>query len=123
MKPQHKRLSRMLGYCLCLDTPEAWHGFSLAATLSLSRQERVSLAFAALNALEADDAEMTAAAVIGATGAPLPPFLGGMDDARSWASWASHSELKAYALACFEAMTPKDQAAFYAHIGTVEVAA
>lgn len=123
IQPQHKRMSRMLGYCLTVEAPTAWHGFSFVAAARLSRFERVSLAFAALNAVDADDAEMTAAAVIGSAGDPLPCFLGGMEDARIWASWASRSELKAYALACFEAMTPKDQAAFFRHIGSVEVKA
>jgi hypothetical protein len=36
---------------------------------------------------------------------------------------ASRRELKAYALAAFGAMGPKDQAAFFQHINAVEVAA
>ena len=66
---------------------------------------------------------MTAAASIGAAGAPLPPFLCGMDEARAWASFATSSEVKAYALAAFEAMRPKDQAAFFRLISEMEVAA
>lgn len=123
MQARHKRMSRVLGYCLTLDTPEGWRDFSLIAMARMSPRERVSLAFAALNTLETDVAELTAAAVTGAAGDPLPAFLGGMEGARSWAAWASRSELKAYALACFEAMAPKDRAAFYRRIGTVEVAA
>lgn len=123
MKPEHKRMSRMLGYCLTLDTPEAWAGFRFVSQVRLTEGERAMLAYFALTSLAPDHVEMTAAAVIGAAGDPLPPFLGGMEDARFWASWASPNELKAYALACFEAMEPKDQAAFYRHIGAMEVAA
>ena len=68
-------------------------------------------------------AAIRTAASIGSAGAPLPPFLGGMDEARSWASYASRFELKAYALASFEAMSAKDQAAFFQHISEMEVAA
>ena len=116
-------MSRMLGFSLMLGDPEAWAGFSLMARLRLSVFERAGLAVAALKSLPEDHAMMTAAAVFGAAGEPLPAFLGGMDDARSWAAMASLEELKAYALAAFEAMPQRDQAAFYRHIGTMEVAA
>lgn len=123
IKPEHKRMSRTLGYCLALGTADAWDGFSFVAAVRLSETERASLAFAALNALELDNAELTAAASIGSAGIPLPAFLGEMRDARHWASYASPSELKAYALAAFEAMSPSDQAAFLRHISEVEIAA
>lgn len=123
MKPEHKRMSRMLGYCLTLGTADSWSGFSFVAASRLSDTERAALAFSALNSLELDHAETTAAASIGSAGAPLPPFLGGMDEARFWASCASRSERKAYALASFEAMSAKDQAAFFRHISKMEVAA
>ena len=113
--PAHALMCRMLGYCLTLETPDAWKGFSFVASLRLTPNERAALAFAALNSLEPDEAEMTAAAVVGSAGAPLPPFLGGMDEARLWASYATLSELKAYTLAAFEAMQAKDQAAFLAY--------
>ncbi|NUB42872.1 hypothetical protein GEU84_000610 [Fertoebacter nigrum] len=51
-----------------------------------------------------------------AMGSPLPVFLSAMDDARWWASFATPPELKAYALACFEAMRPKVRVAFLAHV-------
>lgn len=123
MKPEHKRMSRMLGYCLTLGTAEAWSGFKFVATARLAETERASLAFAALRSLRPHHAELTAAASIRSAESPLPPFLGGMDEARLWASYASRSELKVYALACFEAMSGGDQAAFFRHIGEVEVAA
>ncbi|MFC3060375.1 hypothetical protein [Paenirhodobacter populi] len=116
-------MSRMLGYTLTLGTPDAWSDFRFVAVARMTKAERAMLACSALTSLDADTAAMTAAAAIGATGSPLPAFLGGMDDARSWASWASRNELKAYALAAFEAMTPKDQAAFFHHISNIEVAA
>lgn len=116
-------MSRMLGYCLTLGTADAWSDFSFVAAVRLSETERAALAFAALNSLDLDQAEATAVASIGCAGAPLPPFLGGMDEARFWASYASRSELKAYALASFEAMSAKDRAAFCRHIREMEVAA
>jgi hypothetical protein len=115
IKPEHKRMSRMLGCTLTLGTREGWHGFSVVAAACMSANERSALAFAALNSLELDQAEATAAASIGAAGAPLPPFLGGMDEARFWASYANRSELKAYALAAFEAMQANDRTAFLSY--------
>ena len=82
----------------------------------LDRCGRLALAFAALTSLDPDDATLAAESVIGAAGSPLPPFLAPMDDARFWASLATRRELKAYALASFEAMQPADQAAFLDHV-------
>ncbi|MGC9370310.1 MAG: hypothetical protein ACP5DX_12285 [Paracoccaceae bacterium] len=123
IRPEYKSMSRMLGYCLTLGTADAWSGFTFVAAARLSEAKRAALAFASLNSLEPEHAEMTAAASIGLAGAPLPSFLGGMEDARLWASHASRSELKAYALAAYEAMSAADQAAFFRHISEVEVAA
>lgn len=116
-------MSRMLGYTLHIGTPEAWQGFRRVAQVRMTEAERVMLAFFMLESLPSDNAELAAAAVIGCAGSPLPAFLGGMDDARTWAAWASRNELKSYALAAFEAMSAKDQAAFFQHIRAIEVAA
>ena len=123
MKPEHKRMSRMLGYTLMIGEPEAWGGFSVVCRARLTVCERAGLAVAALRSLPDDCALDTAATAIGSMGDPLPPFLGGMEDARWWASYSTRQELKAYALACFEAMAPQDQAAFVRHISNIEVAA
>lgn len=123
MQDRHKRVSRMLGYTLVIGEPKGWGDFSVVCSARLTLCERAGLALAALRSLPDDYMLETAAAALGATGNPLPSFLGGMEDARDWASWATEHELKAYALACFEAMAPRDQAAFFRHISTVEVAA
>ncbi|WP_238367635.1 hypothetical protein [Mesobacterium pallidum] len=116
-------MARVLGYCLTLNTSSAWTGFALATSARLTVPERVALSFAALSSLPDETAKATAAAVLEGAGEPLPPFLGGMEDARTWAAWATPEERKAYALAAFEAMPPQDQAAFFRHIGTLELAA
>ena len=123
MRPAHKRMSRMLGYCLTLGTADAWSDFAQVAAIRLTEIERASLTFALLRSLSPASAELTAGAALGAAGAPLPPFLGGMDEARAWASGASRAELKTHTLAGFEEMTPADQAAFFQHISEPEVAA
>lgn len=54
---------------------------------------------------------------------PQVPFLAGlMEEARFWADMASRAELKAYALACWEAMPEADRKAFIVYISN-EVAA
>ncbi|KPP85802.1 MAG: hypothetical protein HLUCCO07_01765 [Rhodobacteraceae bacterium HLUCCO07] len=123
MKPAHKRMARILGYALTLGDHQGWEAFSALAQARMTDQERAALAWAALKSLDPDQAEMTAAAVLGSADAPLPPFLGGMEEARSWASYANRSELKAYALATYEALGPSDQAAFHRHINERKVAA
>lgn len=121
MKPEHKRMSRMIGYCLTLGTLEAWAGFRFVASVRMSEAERAMMAYFALTSLRPENAELTAATAFKSVGDPLPAFLGGLDDARTWAHFASRNELKAYALAAFEAMPARDQAAFYQHISTLEV--
>lgn len=123
MHSDHKRMSKMLGYCLVLNEPDKWAGFSVVARARMTIEERAALVVAALGSLPYQHAIETVSTVFGAAGDPLPPFLGGMEDARHWAGWASPNELKAYALAAFEAMPPKDKAAFFRHISTIEVAA
>ena len=112
----------MLGYCLTDGSADAWSSFSYVAAVRLSVMERVALAFSALNSLDLDIAELTAAASIGSAGAPLPPFLGGIEEARSWASIANRSELKTHALAAYEAMNARDQIAFFQHLSEMEIA-
>lgn len=123
MKPQHAAIQRTLGHCLTLGTVEAWFKFGFVAAARLSEAERAALAFAALRSLGPEQADAAAAAALGANGAPLPAFLGGMDEARSWASYANRSELKAHALAAFEAMNATDRAAFFRHITEKEAVA
>jgi hypothetical protein len=49
-------------------------------------------------------------------GAPGPTFLSIMDEARTWADFATPAERKAYALASFTSLSPSDRAAFLAHV-------
>lgn len=49
-------------------------------------------------------------------GAPVPALINAMDEAQSWAEWATPAEHKAYCLACFNAMPPKAQAGFLAYV-------
>lgn len=49
-------------------------------------------------------------------GMPPPVFGGVMAEASHWADWASTAELKAYALACFNRLSPADQQAFLGYV-------
>lgn len=113
----------MLGYCLAIGTEEAWAGFRFVAMARLEEVEAAQLAYFTLSSLHPENIAKIAKLAIGSAGSPAPAFLGGMEDARTWAAWASRDELKAYALAAFEAMSPRDQAAFFHHISNVEIAA
>lgn len=59
---------------------------------------------------------MEAAVVDLGAGQPIPPLISAMDEARTWVDWASISERKAYALVCFQSLSPKDQAAFLSYV-------
>ena len=116
---RHKRASRILGYALTLEDTDAWQGVKTVWAARLDLTELAGIAFAALRALPPDTREATARAALfdhDEAGMPLPPFGLVMEDARWWASIAARRELKAYALATFEAMSPQDRAAFLSHI-------
>lgn len=58
-------------------------------------------------------------AIIEGLSAGAPAFAtdwDAMDWARRWAEIASRAERKAYALACFETLSPTDQAAFLSYV-------
>ena len=62
-KPAHKRMARMLGFALTLGDGITWRSFAAVAFARLTREERVALAWAALWALDEDDAVAVVEAV------------------------------------------------------------
>jgi hypothetical protein len=112
----HYWMASRLIACLTGSNQELWLAFTVEARRLLLDYERAALAESALASLPHEDGLSVARNVLGAQGSPLPAFLSGMTDARSWAGRATRAELKAYALASFEAMNPGDQAAFLGHI-------
>lgn len=123
MKPEHKRMSRLLGCCLTLGEAAAWDTFSSAAFVWLSPDECGALTSAAIRSLQEDRAIEECAQALEASDYLMPPFLGGMTDARLWASLSTVAELKAYAAAAFEALPPKEQSSFFRFINEIEVPA
>ena len=116
IKRPHLGSTRMLGYALTLQDYDAWEGASAVWQARLTETERAALAWAALRSLDEDHAREVAYTVIQGAGAPLPPFISPMDEASFWADIASESELKAYALACFNRLSKRDQRAFLSHV-------
>ncbi len=84
-----------------------------AARLTLG--ERMMLAIAALGALDEEEVEEVATAMLGGAGGPLPPFINTGDEARHWASYASLRELKHSVAAAFDALPIRDRSAFLDH--------
>lgn len=121
-KDRHKRAAGTILCSLVLgdESPETWPGTAFVLRVRLTSKELIGLAFAALRALDPELREMAFEAAhwgeVSGAGAPPPPFLNVMDDARWWADLASRSERKAYCLAAFEAMPPADQSAFLRHV-------
>lgn len=112
----HYRMASELLACLTVSSGDAWLEFTQEVQALLLDFERYALAEATLRALPINDAVAVSLEVIGAAGRPMPAALGGMSTARNWAWAATRAELKAYALASFEAMPPDDQAAFLSHV-------
>ena len=114
---RHKRAARMLGYCLTLDTIDAWWCFAAVIDARLTVKERTALAFMALSSLDTDEATQVAQARLGdGAGQPIPPLFDHMDEAAFWADLVFPDELEAYCLAAFNRMAPKLQAAFLDHV-------
>ena len=44
------------------------------------------------------------------------PLMNAVEEARDWAATATPFERKAWLLACFDAISPKDQAGFLAYV-------
>jgi len=63
-KDAHKRASKMLGYALTLGDLPAWDAASAIWAARLSVQERIALAFAALNSLDDREAFIAAEAAL-----------------------------------------------------------
>ncbi|PRX37916.1 hypothetical protein SAMN05216257_105115 [Meinhardsimonia xiamenensis] len=113
MQRRHLKAVRTFGYTLTLGDADSWAGLSIVLRARLEPRERAALAFAALAALDREDAIFTAeAALCTGAGQPIPPLLGFMDEAAFWADMAEPDELDAYALACVQAMAPSRRAAF-----------
>lgn len=103
---RHLRATRVLGYALTLSDEAAWEGASAVWQARLAPVECAALSWAAMRSLDRDGALLVAETVLGGAGAPLPPFLDPMDDALWWAACASPTELEAYALSTFRALSP-----------------
>lgn len=114
---RHKRVARTLGYALTLHDGPAWASFTAIASARLTVAERAALAGAALLALDPDEALGVIEHLFVGAGYPLPALLAPMPEARIWAAAANRAELKCYCAAAFEAMPPRDQAAFRRHVG------
>lgn len=81
------------------------------------RAESATALCHAIAECDPDDAVvlMSAALVSLSVGAPLPIWIDTVDEARWWARLATELELKAWALASFEALRPKARSAFLAY--------
>ncbi|WP_076483835.1 hypothetical protein [Rhodobacter aestuarii] len=55
-KPAHKSASKLLGYGLILDTPEAWQAVASVWAVRLTTGERAAILMAALHSLKPDQA-------------------------------------------------------------------
>ena len=113
--PDHRAAARALGHALTLHEAETWLAFSAVIQARLARSERAALGFSVIKSLEDEDLEPTLDATLGGAGEPLPWFLSPLDEARTWAQFASNEERRTYALAAFVAMSPGDQKEFLAY--------
>ena len=86
-----------------------------------NRESATALCHAILACDPADACEIMAVAFEDLSiGMPIAPLIGVMDEAGFWADLATQDELKAYTLACFTRMTPRNKAAFLGYIGGLQ---
>ena len=97
----HLGACRMVGYALHLgaDDFDGWMQAAFVWRARLSAQERAALAYAAMRALDPEDAAAVADAALGADGpatsVPLPPINSA--DVELWAETSGADALEAYA--------------------------
>ena len=109
-------------FALAIGDKDGWEAWRAVVCARLTLNERVLLGWYALTAMDGDTAVRLVDAALPhlqpppteALGLPLPPLVseGLLDDARWWAARAPAEEIRAYALACFERMSPSDRAQF-----------
>ncbi len=112
----HNRAIRVIEYALTLGTADAWDGVAIVLAARLTAPERMSLAYAALVSLKAEEAEQAYCSAHVQAGPPLTPLLSAMDEAAFWADMAAPEELDACCLASFRRMRPERQTAFLEHV-------
>lgn len=100
IKKPHLTATRVLGYALTLGDAESWQGTSTVWRVQLSVEERIALGRSALQSLDAPDVK----AVLRVAGAPVPPFIGPIEEALSWAKFAGSNEINAYVFTSFNAL-------------------
>lgn len=103
--PAHKRAVRAMGYALTLGDTGTWILAGGVWSVRLTHRERVCVAYTALLTLPDDMAAEVASAALSGAGGPSSAFFGdALNEALEWASFASETELKAYAFAAARAL-------------------
>ena len=95
------------------------HSTSFVSVEYRKRAEAATSLYMAIGNCDPQDARqlMEAALLDLGAGQPFPPLFSVMEAANDWALWAVVTELKAYALACYNHLCPADQSAFLAYVG------
>ena len=89
-------------------------GLAMVVRARLGPRERLGFAIAGMLSLDRAVAEKLAEAILHdlRSGPPVPPFLDMREDARSWATFASPAELRAYMAACWQRLPDRDRGGF-----------
>ena len=104
--------ARCLQAALTLGDRKGWDGFSLILAARLSTAETVAIAVSALRTLP----DPCLNSLSDALPARLNASASTMDEAKSWTTTATRNELKAFCLACFQALPAQDQSAFLSYV-------
>jgi hypothetical protein len=112
----HKSASKTFRYALTLGDADSWLGAINVFRLRLNEHELVSAGFAFLEAQNPENAMLTAEAVLGQQGTPLPPLLSKMDESIFWANIAEPEYINACVLAGYNRMPGPYQVAFIDYV-------
>lgn len=116
-KDEHKRAARMLGFTLTRGDVDAWLDFSWFIHNQLSQQKVAEMAWASLCALSEENAIKVCENEIGGAGHPIPPLFpdDASEDANWWGDHASFTELRAYTVAGYKRLSPRDRRLIVEH--------
>ncbi len=113
---EHKSAARALGFALTLGDFDAWAETRFIWGARLKPAEIGAMAYTCLTAIEPETAWDVVETALGTAGRPLPPFMYLSSEAAFWASVAAPDELRAFALASFNAMNVRDQSDFLGYV-------
>jgi hypothetical protein len=111
-RPAPRQAVAALDELLAADDPSLWVDGAGVWRAWLTPRERMALFVSLACSMHPEIVAQLAVAVVGGAGHPLPSYLSPGEEARLWVELANPQEARAYTLAGFLALSPKDRRDF-----------